>query len=110
MKIILYTELHRYELQAKSSCLITCRMRPSSDLKSFRMVSFEMSEQAVWIASFSSSALLIVTFNNLLSMIDHLFSIIFRSVLFAGQESNVIFCFSRYSFVKTDTCGPVLSC
>jgi hypothetical protein len=65
MKIFLYTKLHRYEPQAKPLCLISYRMRPARDSNIFRIVSFEMFDQAVWIAFFSSSALLIMTFDNL---------------------------------------------
>ena len=62
--------------------------------RSFSTVFFEMSIQAVCNALINSSTLLIVNFNNLLSIIDQIFSIIFICGLFAGQ----IICLIRFLF------------
>ena len=99
-----------YKLQEKPLQLITLRTRSANDSKSFCTVSFEILIQAVCNALINTSTLLIVNFNNLLSIVGQIFSIIFISGLFAGQ----IICLIRFLFkqflIMIDTCGCALSC
>jgi hypothetical protein len=52
--------------------------------------------------------LLIVNFNNFLSIIDQKFLIIFKSALLAGQEINLIRLFFIYSLVIGETWGRAI--
>ena len=82
-----------YQLQAKT---FTVSDFSNNHSKSFSTVSFEITVCNVLINS--QSTLFIVNFNNLLSIIDQIFSIIFISELFSDQ----IICLMHFLFKVFD--------
>ena len=75
----------------------------------FSIVSAEISDQTFCMPFFKSSKLLIDNFSNLSSSIDHTFSIMFKSGLFADHLSCFMLFFLKKSCVIFDTYGRALN-
>ena len=105
-----YKTLGSYERLAKPLQIITCPSLRGIDSKSFFILSSAIFVHIICKAFFKSSALFMSNFNSLLSTMDHTFSIMFKSGLFAGQESCLRPFLFKYYCVIAETWGPSLSC